>query len=192
MPSNIYTQQYQRRKTMEQATPSTVSNIRKNYNLLLFLVVTSVPLFLWAIIMVFDVVEGIVFRDPEKIMFDIFVVFVLPLIIAPIISGLALLIAKLLSIPVIRWFVILGLGIITPLVVFALVFVAHFVTRKFYTGDKNSLPSILSVMIKNGKTLQKINQDPSNKLADLKQMLDKGLISQQDYERKKADILSEL
>ena len=47
-------------------------------------------------------------------------------------------------------------------------------------------------MIKNGKTLQKINQDPSNKLADLKQMLDKGLISQQDYERKKADILSEL
>ena len=178
---------------MENTNPNLITTIRRNYNLLLFGVLTAMPLFLWVLIMIFDYAEGIIFSDPEKLGFELFVAFVFPLIVAPIISGLTLLIAKLISIPVIRWIVIVGLGVIIPLVAFLLVFIAHFVTRKIYIGNKEYLPGILSMMTNtNEKQGLRDSDDPSVKLAKLKEMLDKGLISRRDYETKKDHILSRM
>src|SRR5512147_2571904 len=119
---------------MENTSPNLIMTIRRNYNLLLFGVLTAMPLFLWVPVMIFDYSEGIIFSDPEKLGFELFVAFIFPLIVAPIISGLTWLIAKLISIPVVRWIVIVGLGVIIPLAAFLLVFIAHFITRRIYSG----------------------------------------------------------
>jgi hypothetical protein len=178
---------------MENTDTNLITTIRKKYNLLLFGVLTSIPLFLWVLIMIFDYSEGIIFSDPEKLGFELFVAFVFPLIVAPIISGLTLLIAKLISIPVIRWIVIVGLGVIIPLIAFLLVFIAHFITRKIYIGNKEYLPGILSMMTNINENQElRASEDPSAKLAKLKEMLDKGLISRRDYETKKDHILSKM
>ncbi len=178
---------------MENTDPNLITTIRRNYNLLLFGVLTAMPLFLWALIMIFDYSEGIIFRDPEKLGFELFVAFLFPLIVAPILSGLTLLIAKLVGIPATRWIVTVALGVIIPLVAFLLVFIAHFITRKIYIGNRGYLPSILSTMtnMNERQSVQK-SEDPSIKLTKLKEMLDKGLISRQDYESQKNHILSRM
>jgi len=178
---------------MENTNPNLITTMRRNYSLLLFGVLTTMPLFLWGLIMIFDYSEGIIFSDPEKLGFELIVAFVFPLIVAPILSGLTLLIAKLISIRVLRWIVIVGLGVIIPLVAFLLVFIAHVITRKIYIGNKEYLPSILSMMTNTSeRQALRESDDPSVKLAKLKEMLDKGLISRRDYESQKDHILARL
>lgn len=130
--------------------------------------------------MVLNLFAGTLFTDLDKLGMDLFVVFIFPLITVPIISGLALLIAKLLGIPVIRWLVILGLGVAIPIVAFVWVYISHMITRKLYLGK---LESNGVITLRSGST---------DKMVQLKEMLDQGLITQKDFELKKIDILAKM
>jgi len=173
-----------------------ISKIRSNYNLLLFLIVASIPLALWWLLMLLVTLGGTMFDDPNEVGMSLFMIFVFPLFAAPIISGLALLIARLLNIQGVGCLVILGLGVLIPLVAFALVFIGHLITRKFYTGDIANIPEIMPKKDKaipiDSAVPNVINGEPAEKLAKLKEMLDKGLISQADFETKKVEILSKM
>lgn len=173
--------------------------IRSNYNHLLFLVVASIPLALWWLLMLLVTLGGTMFDDPNEVGMSLIMIFIFPLFAAPIISGLALLITRLLNIQGIGCLVILGLGILIPLVAFALVFVGHLITRKLYTGDPANIPEIMPNKNKAVSTDSAVlavsnvtNGESAEKLTRLKEMLDKGLISQADFETKKAEILSKM
>ncbi len=84
--------------------------------------------------------SGTVFNDPEKLTTDLMVTFVFPLIAAPIVSGLALLIAKLLTIRGVRFVVIIGLGVAVPLGAYLLALVGHWIARMLYAGNKAEVP----------------------------------------------------
>lgn len=165
---------------IESTETSWGTKLRRNYNLLLFLVTSSVLAFLWGVLMVLNFISGTLFTDSSKLGMDLFVVFIFPLITIPIISGLALLIAKLLDIPVIRWLVILGLGVAIPIVAFVWVYTSHIITRKLYIGRLES----------KGVTI--LRSASTDKLVQLKEMLDQGLITQKDFELKKIDILAKM
>jgi len=157
-----------------------VAKIRQNYNLLLFLVTTSIPMALWGLLMLMDFFDGILLTDPNKVGMDLFMIFIFPLIAAPFISGFALFIAKLLSIRGIRFLVVVGLGVVIPIIAFVLVYASHLITRKLYTGKMMS------------KGARSLSGEPTDKMEQLKGMLEKELISQKDYELKKADILARM
>jgi hypothetical protein len=169
---------------------SFIGRIRKNYSLLLFLVTAAIPLALWWLLMLLVSFSGTLFSDPKQVGMSLFMVFLFPLIAAPIISGLAILIARLLNLPNIGCLVVIVLGFIIPLVAFALVFIGHAITRKLYTGDIANIPEVMPKSTKAvPAAVPAISGEPADKLAKLKDMLDKGLISPQDYEAKKADVL---
>ena len=136
---------------------------------------------------------GTLFNDPKQVGMSIFMVFFFPLIAAPIISGLAILISRLLNLPGIGCLVIVCLGFVIPLVAFAVVFVAHSLARRLYAGDIESIPEVMPKSTKSVPTAAPaVSGEPAEKLAKLKEILDKGLITQQDYETKKADVLSRI
>jgi hypothetical protein len=112
-----------------------LAGIRQKYTLLHFLATASILLVLWELLMLMDFFDGILFRDPNKLGMDLFVVFAFPLIAAPIVSGLSIFIAKLLSIRGVRWLVVVGLGVVIPLAAFLLALVGHLIARKLYTGN---------------------------------------------------------
>ncbi|HSM70225.1 MAG TPA: SHOCT domain-containing protein [Anaerolineales bacterium] len=125
---------------------------------------------------------------------DLFIVFVFPLVAAPILSGAALLIAKLFTVPIVRWVVVFGLGVIAPVSLYLLALVGHWIARMLYMGNKASIPSVpfgrTAVMIM--PNLAMVGTSVEQKMEQLKEMLDKDLISFNDYERKKADILANM
>jgi hypothetical protein len=178
-----------------------IARIRSNYTLLLFLVVTVILLGLWWLFMLLVSFGGTLFDDPSEVGMSIFMVFFFPLIAAPIVSGLSLLITRLLNMGYLGCLIILSLGVVIPLVAIALVFVGHLITKKLYTGDLESIPEFMpkSIQKEPVATLEPVkaisvemSAEPADKLAKLKDMLDKGLISQQDYETKKAEILAKI
>ena len=175
---------------------SFIGRIRKNYGLLLFLVTAAIPLVLWWLFMLLVSFSGTLFSDPKQVGMSIFMVFFFPLIAAPIISGLAILISRLLNLPNIGCLVVIVLGFVIPLVAFGLVFVANSIARKLYTGDIDSLPAVMPTSTKPAAVAAPIvsaaGSEPAEKLAKLKDMLDKGLISSLDYETKKADVLAKM
>jgi hypothetical protein len=178
---------------MEATNTNFIAKIRSNYNLLLFLILLAIPLILWWLLMLLPLRDGRLFMKPDEMGMDIFMVFFLPLIAAPLISGLSLLIAKAITVRVLRWLVIVGLGVIIPISAFAYVFLGHVITRKFYLGNKRNMPGILAVMTNNESGNEnKVVPQPAEKLAHLKEMLNQGLISRKDYETKKTDILSKM
>ena len=179
---------------MNSMDASWITKLRQKYNLLLFLTTASIPLVLWLLLMMLSLLTGTFFKDPNTLGMDLFTVFVFPLIAAPIISGLALLVAKLLTVPVVRWLVIFGLGVIAPIVGFLLALVGHWIARALYLGDKASLPRIPfgRSPAANAPKVIVVGAAADTKMEQLKDMLDKGLISFKDYERKKADILAEM
>lgn len=178
---------------METADTNLIARIRKNFSLLLFLVTAAIPLVLWWLLILLVSFSGTLFSDPKQVGMSIFMVFFFPLIAAPIISGLAILISRLLNLPNIGCLVIVVLGFIIPLVAFGLVLVANSIARKLYTGDIANIPEVMPKSTKSVPVAAPaVSGEPSEKLAKLKDMLDKGLISQQDYETKKADVLAKM
>ena len=180
---------------------SLMARIRNNYTFLLFLVVTAIPLALWWLFMLLASLTGTLFDDPNEVGMSLFMIFVFPLIVAPIISGLSLLLTKLLNMGYLGCLIILALGVVPPLVAIALVFVGTLITKKLYTGDPESIPEFIpksseKETIASSEPAKPISVEmsgePSEKLSKLKGMLDKGLISQQDYEAKKAEILAKI
>lgn len=173
-----------------------IAKILQKYNFLLFLATTFIPLVLWGVLMLIDFFTGILFRDPNKLGMDLFVAFIFPLITAPIVSGLALLITKLLNIRSIRWLVVIGLGVVIPIGAFLLVLAGHWIARKLYTDNKANLPVVLSGAIatqsKGTANIFIVATPVDKKMEQLKEMLNKGLISKRDYELKKADILAKM
>ena len=119
---------------MENIETTWFGGIRQRYNFLLFLVVACIPWVLWELLMAMAFFGGTLFDDPNEMGMSLLMAFVFPLIAAPLISGLALLIAKLLSIRGLRYLVVIGLGGVVPLGALALVGVGHLITRKLYTG----------------------------------------------------------
>jgi hypothetical protein len=111
-----------------------------NYPLLRYLATTGIPLVLWMAFMALVVVAGGIFNDPAEFGTDLFMAFVFPTIAAPIIGGLALLIAKLLTLPVVRYLVLIGLGFAVPLGAYVLALAGHWVARALYAGDKAEVP----------------------------------------------------
>ena len=120
---------------MENTEMTWFAGIQQKYNLLHFLATTSVLVVLWELLMLISLFDGMLFRDPSELGMDMFMVFVFPLIVAPIISGLAIFIAKLLSIRGLRLLVVVGLGVAIPLVAFVLTLVGHLIARRFYAGN---------------------------------------------------------
>ena len=180
---------------------SLTARIRNNYNLLLFLVVTAIPLGLWWLFMLLVSFGGTLFDDPNEVGMSIFMVFFFPLIAAPIVGGLSLLITRLLNMGYLGCLVILGLGVVIPLVAIALAFVGSLITKKLYTGDPESIPEFMPKSTPKEPVVSQepvkaasveMSGEPAEKLAKLKDILDKGLISQQDYESKKAEILAKI
>lgn len=125
---------------MEITDMNWIVKIRQKYSVLLFLATTSILLSLWGVLMLIDFLTGILFSDPNKLGMDLFVAFIFPLIAAPIVSGLALLIAKSLNIWGISWLVVIGLGVVIPICAYLLVLAGHWIARKLHTGNKADLP----------------------------------------------------
>jgi hypothetical protein len=119
---------------MENKETTWLAGIRQNYNLLLFLVITAFPLGLWGLMMAIAFFGGTLFHDPATFGMDLFMVFVFPLIAAPLLSGAALLIARLLTVRGLRYLVVIGLGILIPLGAYLWVALGHFIARRLYTG----------------------------------------------------------
>lgn len=125
---------------METTDTSWIMKLRQKYNLLLFLVTASIPAALWGLIMAVNLLGGNAFNDPDTFVTDLVMTFIFPMIAAPIISGLALLIAKLLTIRGIRVVVIIGLGVAVPLGAYVLALVGHWIARMLYAGNKADVP----------------------------------------------------
>lgn len=179
---------------MEKHQPNILVKIRSNYNLLLFLVIPLIPLVLWWLLMLLVAFSGTLFDDPSQIGMNIFMVFFFPLIVAPIISGLAMLITRLISIPGIGCLIIVGLGFIIPLVAFVLVFLGSLITRKLYIGDLEKIPDLMPKKTNKNdiEAPKEVNDESVEQLSKLKDLLDKGLITSQDFETKKDEILSKM
>jgi hypothetical protein len=133
---------------------------------------------------------GTSFQKPDDLGMSLFVVFILPLIAAPFVSGGALLIAKLFTIPVVRWLVVFGLGVFTPIGLYLLALIGHWIARVLYIGDKMDLPVVPLGAVEAKPRLVLAGIPAEKKMEQLKDMLDKGLISFNDYESKKAEILA--
>lgn len=128
---------------METSETSWVTKLRQKYNLLLFLATASIPLVLWGMLSALSFMTGSLFNDPETLGMDLFMTFGFPLIAAPIVSGLALLIAKLLTIRGIRVVVVIGLGVALPLGAYLLALAGHWIARMLYAGNKAEVPAWL-------------------------------------------------
>ena len=128
---------------MEFAETSLLTKLRQRYNLLLFLATTSIPLVLWMMLAALSFMTGSLFSDPTTLGTDLFMTFGFPLIAAPIISGIALLIAKLMTIRGIRVAVIIGLGVAIPIGAYLLALAGHWIARMLYAGNKAEVPAWL-------------------------------------------------
>ena len=128
---------------MEFAETSWLTKLRQKYNLLLFLATAAIPALLWGLIILINVFAGAMFTDPNQLGMDLFMTFGFPLIAAPIISGIALLIAKLMTIRGIRVAVIIGLGVAVPLGAYLLALAGHWIARMLYAGNKAEVPAWL-------------------------------------------------
>jgi len=128
---------------MEFAETSLLTKQRQRYNLLLFLATTSIPLVLWMMLAALSFMTGSLFSDPTTLGTDLFMTFGFPLIAAPIISGIALLIAKLMTIRGIRVAVIIGLGVAIPIGAYLLALAGHWIARMLYAGNKAEVPAWL-------------------------------------------------
>lgn len=125
---------------MEFAETSWLAKLRQKYNLLLFLATASIPALLWGLIMLINLLAGSLFSDPTTLGMDLFMTFGFPLIAAPIISGIALLIAKLMTLRGLRVAVIIGLGVAVPLGAYLLALAGHWIARMLYAGNKAEVP----------------------------------------------------
>ena len=134
--------------------------------------------------------SGTSFQNPEELGMGLFVALILPLVAAPIVSGGALLIAKLFTIPFVRWLVVFGLGVFAPVGLYLLAWLGHWLARMLYVGDKADLPFVPLGVVQPKAGLVLAGIPVEMKMEQLKDMLDKGLISFNDYETKKADILA--
>ena len=178
---------------MELTNETWFTKLRQKYTSLLFLTTMIVPLALWWLLMLLGFFAGTRFSDANEIGSDLFAMFVIPLILAPIISGLALLVAKLFTIPVVRWLVVFGLGIFFPVGMYLLALFGHWIARKLYLGNKADFPRLpLSSAESNGAQVILVGASTEKKMEQLKEMMDKGLISFKDYEKKKADLLAKM
>jgi hypothetical protein len=119
---------------MENTEMTWFAGLQQKYNLLHFLATASVLVVLWELLILISLFDGMLFRDPSELGMDMFMVFVFPLIVAPLISGLAIFIAKLLSIRGIRLLVVVGLGVVIPVVAFVLSLLGHLIARRLYAG----------------------------------------------------------
>ena len=128
---------------MEFAETSLLTKLRQRYNLLLFLATTSIPLVLWMMLAALSFMTGSLFSDPTTLGTDLFMTFGFPLIAAPIVSGIALLIAKLMTIRGIRVAVIIGLGVAIPIGAYLLALAGHWIARMLYAGNKAEVPAWL-------------------------------------------------
>ena len=128
---------------MELAETSWLTKLRQRYNLLLFLATTSIPLVLWMMLAALSFMTGSLFSDPTTLGTDLFMTFGFPLIAAPIVSGIALLIAKLMTIRGIRVAVIIGLGVAIPIGAYLLALAGHWIARMLYAGNKAEVPAWL-------------------------------------------------
>ena len=128
---------------MEFAETSLLTKLRQRYNLLLFLATTSIPLVLWMMLAALSFMTGSLFSDPTTLGTDLFMTFGFPLIAAPIVSGIALLIAKLMTIRGIRVAVIIGLGVAIPIGAYLLALAGHWIARMLYAGNKSEVPAWL-------------------------------------------------
>ncbi|MCE9647342.1 MAG: hypothetical protein K8S20_15200 [Chloroflexi bacterium] len=79
--------------------------------------------------------------------------------------------------------IILGLGVVIPLVAIVLVFVGSLITKKLYTGDPESIPDFMpksiqkepAASLESVKTMAvEMSREPAGKLAKLKDMVEKG------------------
>lgn len=171
---------------MENTETTWSAGLRQRYNLLLFLATSSIPFVFWELIILINFFGGTLFRDPNLLGMDLFMVFIFPLIAAPMIGGAALVIAKLLSIRGVRWLVFVGMGVVIPLVAFVMVWAGHLIARKLYTGHNNKATS------RDTSGLVFVGTPADKKMEQLNDMLDQGLITRHDYELKKADILARM
>jgi hypothetical protein len=119
---------------MENEETTWLAGIRQKYTLLHFLVVTSFPLMFWGLMMAIALFGGTLFHDPATFGMELFMVFAFPLIAAPLLSAVALLLAKLLTVRGLRYLVVIGLGVLIPLGAYLWVALGHFIARRLYTG----------------------------------------------------------
>lgn len=175
---------------METRNTIWLASLRQRYTLLLFLTTASVPVVLWWLLTSIGIFAGTSFQNPDELGMDLFMVVVFPLVAAPIVSGGALLIAKLFTIPFVRWLVLFGLGVFAPVGLYLLAWLGHWLTRMLYVGDKAVLPIVPLGAVQPKAGFVPAGIPAEKKMEQLKDMLDKGLISFNDYETKKADILA--
>jgi hypothetical protein len=177
---------------METKNTIWLASLRQKYTLLLFLTTAAIPVVLWWLLTSIGLFAGTTFRNPDEFGTDLFMTVVFPLIAAPLVSGFALLIAKLFTIPMVRWLVVFGLGVFLPIGMYLLALAGHWIARMLYVGDKADLPIVPMGTVESKARLILVGSPAEKKMEQLKDMLDKGLISFKDYERKKADILARM
>lgn len=177
---------------METKNTIWLASLRQKYTLLLFLTTAAIPVVLWWLLTSIGIFAGTTFRNPDKLGTDLFMTVVFPLVAAPLVSGFALLIAKLFTIPMVRWLVVFGLGVFLPIGMYLLALAGHWIARMLYLGDKAVLPIVPMGAVASKDRLILVGSSAEKKMEQLKDMLDKGLISFKDYERKKADILAQM
>jgi hypothetical protein len=127
---------------MENTNVSWFTKIRQKFTFLFFLTTASIPLAFLGLIMLSSALGGNMFKGADTLGMDLFALFIFPLIAALLGSGFALLVAKLLTVPVVRWLVVFGLGIFAPLGAYLLALAGYWIARKLYLGDKADLPRL--------------------------------------------------
>lgn len=109
-------------------------NIRKNFLLLVFLLSNALLIILWlTLISLAAALGSSLFRNPDMLGMDLFMVFVFPFIAAPIISGLSiLLVAFIRHNPAFGWALYPLLGFFIPFGAYALVWLASLIAHRIY------------------------------------------------------------
>jgi hypothetical protein len=134
---------------MKTSTTGFLPKLRTHFNLLLFLAIMLIlSVLFWLQLIFLESSNGTLFND-SKLVDIVYTVLFFPLVIAPIISILAIGIVKLLNAPGgIGCIVFFGFGIIVPLIALVLVFFGQIIAQIFYihedTGTENTRPKLMT------------------------------------------------
>ena len=194
---------------MEQIQTDLKPRIRGNYLLLVFLSTAGVPVALWIFFMLLAVATGAPLFN-GGLGFALFMIFVFPVFIAALFSGLAMLItAAVQRGSGIAFLIFLLLGVIFPLIAIIWVGIGVTIARRLYILSladarhaKSVFPQFYGPLFDDPQAVSKTSATPMVKLATpadhaealkrLKEMMDLGLITPAEFDTKKAEILSRI
>jgi len=171
---------------------------RRNFIFLLFLSISGMVISCWALMMLLVLTTGgPIFQDPSQLSMDLFGVFVLPFILAVIVSLSSLILTAVLRQ---KWWIALPISVIllgAPLVAYIITWIASWIARLFYqptAEDEERTQRFLSLsVLPSEKRTETIRPDDDvESLRKLKLLKDEGILSAEEFETQKQRFMDNL